>query len=233
MKKFIYLALCVLVIGVSQQVRAEDPPGNLVYEQFEGPTSGMARSYYAPNYNQNRLAADDFYFDLLPGDLSVVKWSWMYPTKSKGEIYSKGFFIRIYTDVSCSPGTKVYEAYIPKDDLSIVDETLNNVYSMWAYLDPVFTPNAGTIYWLSIQSWEGDGYGYGSEWVTMDLDNGCSTGKEQLDPPNGAWTALQQNRAPRFALYASDPVTIPISNWALYLAVGFMAGFLLLRLFYR
>ncbi|MBE0637256.1 MAG: hypothetical protein IH598_01895 [Bacteroidales bacterium] len=234
MKKFVFLALCVLAIGASQQVHAEEPPGILVFDQFEGTSSGGVRSYYAPNYSQNRLAAGDFYFDQLPGDLSFVKWSWTYPTKSKGKIWSEGFYVRIYTDQSCSPGNMVYETYIDaKNDLFQIDESLGNVESMWAYLDPVFKPAIGTTYWLSIQSWEGQGYGYGSNWITIDDEKGCPESMEQLDPPNGDWTALQQNRAPRFALYASEPVPVPIPNWALFLAIGLIAGFLLLRLFYR
>lgn len=202
------------------------PPGTLVWSQLP-----LCDNAYACQsdvvYPFDAQSADDFMFDVAPGQITAVRWwtIWWNP-----ETYSApaSFNIIIYSDNSCSPGSIAGTWSIPFANAN--EDAGCSVYfpsrEYWATLNPPFVPVSGQHYWIVTQPVMTFPPQTGT--TSAVTDNLC-TAKQNFPLIGIYWADLATDLA--FELYSGDapPLETPVSSWALVLGGVLIAAAVFMR----
>jgi hypothetical protein len=196
------------------------PPGTLVWSQLPICDGNAFSCQLDPSNGIDFQIADDFLFTSFPGQITAVKWwvEWFNPATY---VAPSSFNIYIYTDLNCLPGNLVAQWNIPFANAN-EDATCSTGFptqEYWATLNPAFLPVVNQHYWIVTQPAMVFPPQTGT--LTSVTQNLCPGAQQFFDP----FAPLQNDFA--FELYAS-PV-VPVSNWALFIGLGLILVFTVIR----
>jgi len=177
--------------------------------------------------------ADDFVFTSAK-NITAAAW-WFAPFNGDYSTLSS-WTVTIYDEAACLPANIVQQWVIPFNMSHELLYCPNGYYSYWADLTPAFTASANTKYWVSVQT--GDhAFPPGQwGWAMHAQVSGCQGafksayfGFPNYVPAGGLVFTFPTDFA--FELYGTDSgiVETPISNWALFIGIGLILIFAVIR----
>jgi hypothetical protein len=202
------------------------PPGDLLYSNpFTCPPyNGLA----SETWTDTEVAVD---FVLgSSASVGIVRW-WFFINPV--DINGQDWIIRIYDDISCTPDALLGTWNITGPEVTAETYCSDfgyDAWDCWAYLNPAFSANAGQTYWVSVQAVVAEpDRGFWCSYGTQGQYNDC-TGMWRssfFGIPNWETTSNQGQDEFCFEVYGGQ--TVPFSNWALFLGIGLILVFTVVR----
>jgi hypothetical protein len=196
------------------------PPGVLVWSQLPICDGNAYSCQLDISGGYDFQIADDFLFTSFPGPITAVKWwvEWFNPAQY---VAPTSFNILIYNDLNCLPGSLVTQWNIPfanaNEDATCTTGFPTQEY--WATLNPPFLPVVNQHYWIVTQPVMVFPPQTGTP--ISATQNLCPGAQQFLNPFATVGTDFA------FELYTTPEV--PVSNWALYIGIGLIMVFTLIR----
>jgi hypothetical protein len=198
------------------------PPGILLY----------SNAFTCPPYNglsSESWAASETAVDfILPSNnlVNTVRW-WFLINANPA---TTNWVIRFYDNQACLPDNLLYTWNIAAADVNyeyVCDAFGYPVYDMWANLNPGFNAQAGQTYWISVQAVISDSYR--AFWSTGEYKDCYGAFKSvYFGVPN--WYNTNDYAAiSDFAFEIYTAREVPVSNWALFIGIGLILVFTVIR----
>jgi hypothetical protein len=211
------------------------PSGTLLWTQGPG-CNNIISSEVINSVGLVSEGADDFLFTSA-NNITAARW-WF-------GVYNGGYSpfttwtVKIYDDAACLPNNLIQQWTIPfalSHETPFCTTPFGQTYAYWADLTPSFTASANTKYWISIQTSDHVFPGqWGWDYIT--IVNGCEgmwkaplfVGNPNFVPAGPAAIGTGNHVDFSFELYGTGIALTPISNWALFIGIGLILIFAVIR----
>jgi hypothetical protein len=209
------------------------PGGSLLWSQGPGCISSIS-SEVISSFGLTSNCADDF---ILTSANTISAARWWFGIYNGIYAPFTSWNITIYDNAACLPGNIVQQWTIPfnqsNETFQCASQLAGDTYSYWADLSPAFVAAANTTYWISVQTGDHSLPPGQWGWDNLTTITGCEAAFQSAFFGFPAYLHVSQLGAGAldfsFELYGPGVPETPVSNWALFIGIGLILIFTVIR----